>query len=132
MQLDLRRIIPCIQRRLPAVCMTMVAAALLTVIRIDVSSARASATYTATLSWSQPRKNIDGSALTDLAGYHIRWGRDPNNLTNTMDLAWAGYSWMAATDLTTGLWYFSIRSYNSRGVESPAVVVSRPIGYAPK
>ena len=132
MHIDPRRAILCIQRRLPAACMALLAAALLTVIRIDVSSARASPTYSVTLRWSQPRKNIDGSALTDLAGYHVRWGRDPKNLSNTMDLAFAGYSWITLTDLSVGLWYFSIRSYNSRGVESPAVVVSRPIGYAPK
>ena len=53
---------------------------------------------------------------------------DPNNLTNTMDLAWSGYAWMQATHLTPGLWYFSIRSYNSSGAESPAVVISKTIG----
>ncbi len=35
---------------------------------------------------------------------------------------------MQATNLTPGVWYFSIRSYNSLGVESPAVVVSKIIG----
>ena len=128
MRTDLRLPVLRIQRRLPAVGMALVAAALLTIFRIDVSSARASITYSATVRWSQPRQNIDGSALTDLAGYHVRWGRDPKNLTNTMDLSWAGYSWMTATELTTGLWYFSIRSYNSRGAESPAIVISKTIG----
>lgn len=59
---------------------------------------------------------------------NIAWGMDPNNLTNTMDLAWSGYAWMQATHLTPGLWYFSIRSYNSSGAESPAVVISKTIG----
>lgn len=86
-----------------------------------------SATGTAVLSWTPPAQNTDGSILTDLAGYYISWGTDPNNLPNSMDLAWAGYLWMQATNLTKGVWYFSIRSYNSAGVESPAIMVSKTI-----
>ena len=34
----------------------------------------------ATLSWMPPTENADGSALTDLAGYRIYYGRNPNTL----------------------------------------------------
>jgi len=96
--------------------------------KIDViGTSSASVTGEAVLSWVPPAQNVDGTTLTDLAGYHISWGKDPNDLPNSMDLAWAGYMWMKATNLTSGTWYFSIRAYNSDGVESPAVVVSKSI-----
>lgn len=84
-------------------------------------------TGTAVLSWTPPQQNTDGSSLTDLVGYHISWGMDPNNLTRTMDLPWGGYMWMQATDLAAGTWYFSIRAYNAAGVESQPIIVSKLI-----
>ncbi len=67
---------------------------------VSVSDGRASSTlpafkitvsgtagnFSAVLSWSEPRQNVDGTTLIDLGGYHISWGTDPNNLPNTMDL----------------------------------------------
>jgi hypothetical protein len=84
-------------------------------------------TGTAVLSWTPPQQNTDGTSLTDLVGYRISWGMDPNNLTRSMDLPWGGYLWMQATDLAVGTWYFSIRAYNAAGVESPPIIVSKQI-----
>ena len=96
--------------------------------RIDVTATvTQTAAGTAVLSWTPPQQNVDGTSLTDLVGYHIRWGTDPNNLTRSMDLPWGGYLWMQATDLAPGTWYFSIRAYNSAGVESQPIVVSKQI-----
>jgi hypothetical protein len=84
-------------------------------------------TGTAVLSWTPPQQNTDGSSLTDLVGYRVSWGMDPNNLTRSMDLPWGGYLWMQATDLSPGTWYFSIRAYNAAGVESQPILVSKQI-----
>ena len=72
----------------------------------------------ALLSWSPPLLNTDGSELEDLAGYRLYCGQDPEHLVDVADLAWGGYLWVKFTDLTPGDWYFSIRSYNSEGIES--------------
>ena len=39
-------------------------------------------TGSATLSWTAPALNSDGSQLTDLAGYHIYYGTSPSSLSN--------------------------------------------------
>ncbi len=39
----------------------------------------------ATLSWKPPTENADGSALTNLAGYRIYYGRNRDNLTESVD-----------------------------------------------
>jgi Putative Ig domain len=91
---------------------------------ITVTSAVvASATGSALLSWSAPITNTDGSALTNLAGYHVYYGKDPANLTR-VDLAGSGNLQFQATQLDPGVWYFTISAYNSTGVESaqPAVL----------
>jgi hypothetical protein len=80
------------------------------------------------LSWSPPQQNTDGSQLTDLAGYRVYTGTDPSSLKMVADLAWAGYLWVQLNDLVPGTWYFSIRSYNSAGVESDfAPLVSKSV-----
>lgn len=77
--------------------------------------------------WTPPDRNVDGTALSDLAGYRVYWSQNPNNLVRHQDMAWAGYLWAYITDLGPGTWYFSIRAYNSAGVESDPVVVSKTI-----
>jgi len=81
-------------------------------------STAASATGTATLSWSPPLTNADGSMLTDLAGYHVYYGTDPNNFTKVATVANASQVVFTASNLTAGTWYFAITSYNSSGIES--------------
>ncbi|MBM4220223.1 MAG: hypothetical protein FJ171_11500 [Gammaproteobacteria bacterium] len=49
-------------------------------------SVHAFAIGAATLSWYPPTTNSDGSALTNLAGYRIYYGRNPNDLTRAIIL----------------------------------------------
>ena len=81
-------------------------------------TAPSNGTRGALLSWSTPLLNTDGSELENLAGYRLYSGQDPGHLTDVADLAWGGYVWVRFTDLAPGNWYFSIRSYNSDGIES--------------
>ena len=65
----------------------------------------------------------------DLAGYRVYTGQDPSNLKVIADMSWGGYMWVQLKDLYPGTWYFSIRSYNSLGVESDfAQMVSKTVG----
>jgi hypothetical protein len=72
----------------------------------------------ATLSWAAPDQNTDGSALTNLAGYRIYFGTSANDLNQVIDIANVGLTTYVVDDLSTGTYYFSIRAYNTTGVES--------------
>lgn len=80
-------------------------------------AAAATTTGNATLSWSAPSTNTDGSALTDLAGYKIYYGSSSGNLTNSVSVG-VGLSAYVVSNLASGTWYFAITALNSSGVES--------------
>ena len=71
-----------------------------------------------TLTWLPPTENEDGSALTDLAGYKIRYGQSSGNYTKTVTVADPGVSSWQIDNLVSGTYYFVISAYNSSGVES--------------
>ena len=74
----------------------------------------------ATLTWTPPTQNTDGSALTDLAGYRIYYGTASGTYTlGPIDVA----DPTAVEYVVTGLnndttYYFVATSYNSAGTES--------------
>lgn len=72
----------------------------------------------ATLSWTPPATNTDGSALTNLAGYRVSYGTSPTALTQTIQLATPGLSSYTISDLAPGTYYFAVRAYTSAGTES--------------
>ena len=73
---------------------------------------------TATLVWVAPGANTNGTPLTDLAGYHIRYGTSPDSLTRVIDLAGSGATEFEVSGLTPGTYYFSVSAYTSMGTES--------------
>lgn len=78
----------------------------------------ATAEGTATLSWVPPTTNIDGSPLTDLAGYKVYWGASQGSYANSITLDNPGLSSYVVEQLTPATWYFAVTSFNSAGVES--------------
>jgi hypothetical protein len=72
----------------------------------------------ATLSWTPPTRNTNGTTLTNLAGYRIYYGTSPSTLTRTVTLSNAGLTRYVISDLSAATWYFSIRAYTSTGTES--------------
>lgn len=78
----------------------------------------------AILNWQAPTQNTDGSALTDLAGFHILYGSNSANLNQTLDVKGPGVVTATISPLTTGTWFFTISSYNARNIDS---VVSNQI-----
>ena len=82
----------------------------------------------ATLSWNPPTQNTDGSALTDLAGYKIYYGKSSANPDKVITITSAGITRYVIENLTAATWYFSMTSYNSTGVESSrSTAVSKTI-----
>jgi hypothetical protein len=76
-------------------------------------------TGSATLNWTPPTKNTDGSTLTNLAGYRIAYGTNPSALTQTVQISNPGISSFVVDGLTSGTWYFALKSYTASGTESP-------------
>ena len=73
----------------------------------------------ATLSWTPPTENTDGSPLTDLAGYKVYWGSSSGNYTNSATIDNEGVTTYVVTDLLEGTtYYFTTTAFNELGVES--------------
>jgi hypothetical protein len=73
----------------------------------------------ATLSWTIPTENTDGTPITDLAGYHIYYGTSAGALTTTVTIANPNETSYVVGGLAPGTYYFSIVAYNSAGIDSP-------------
>lgn len=82
---------------------------------IDVTSV---ALGSVTLSWVPPSENTDGSPLTDLSGYRIYYGVDPQDFSDVIDITNASLTSYVVDNLTPNTWYFAATALNSSGVES--------------
>jgi hypothetical protein len=72
----------------------------------------------ATLSWTPPTTNTDGTSLGNLAGYRISYGTNANALTQTVQIANPGVTTYSLSSLSPGTYYFAVRAYTSNGTES--------------
>ncbi len=72
----------------------------------------------ATLSWSAPVQNTDGSSITDLSGYKIYYGSDPGSLGTTIQISNSGITTYVVDNLQSGTYYFAVTAYNAAGAES--------------
>lgn len=78
-----------------------------------------SASGTATLTWTPPTQNMDGSPLTDLAGYVVYWGTSSGNYSNSIRLSNPGLTSYVVDNLLNGTtYYFVTTAYNNVGAES--------------
>jgi len=83
----------------------------------------------AELFWTAPTQNEDGSALTNLAGYTVRYGKSVDSLDQELDVPGAAKTSILIEGLSAGTWYFTVASYTNTGVYSaPAGPVYRTIG----
>jgi hypothetical protein len=87
---------------------------------LTVTSAAAApaSTGAATLSWTAPTENTDGTALTNLAGYRIRYGTKADQLTSEITINNVGTTTYMVTQLTPATYYFAIQAVTSAGAES--------------
>jgi hypothetical protein len=81
-------------------------------------SAAAAASGSAKLSWIAPTHNTDGTVITDLAGYHIYYGTNADDLTTSVNVAGGSSTAYTVTGLGSGTYYFSVVAYNAEGVDS--------------
>lgn len=79
---------------------------------VDVSNTGAE------LSWTPPTQNTDGSSLSNLAGYRIAYGTNPNALTQSVQVSNVGITRYTIDNLSPGTYYFAVRAYTANGTES--------------
>ena len=92
-----------------------------------LATIRASTNYTltctwgtgsATVNWTAPTTNTDGSALTNLASFRIYYGTSASSLSQKSDVTDNTRRSATISPLTPGTWYFAVRAVNTSGTES--------------
>jgi hypothetical protein len=100
-------------------------------IRISVSDGTGTATLapfsisvnavgngSATLSWSAPTENTDGSALTNLAGYKLYWRNGSGAYANSITISNPSVTTYVVENLAAGTYEFVATAFNSQNAES--------------
>ena len=72
----------------------------------------------ATLSWSAPTQNTDGTPLANLAAYKIYWGTQPGIYPNQVRIDNPGTTTYVVENLTPNTYRFVATAVNGNGVES--------------
>jgi hypothetical protein len=81
-----------------------------------------------TLEWRPPTENTDGSALTNLAGYRVQYGKSASALNQTIQITNPSISRYVIDDLPAGTHYFALKAYTKSGIESAmSPIVSKKI-----
>jgi hypothetical protein len=73
---------------------------------------------TATLTWTAPTTNTDGSSVTALSGYHIFYGSAQGALTQSIAISGAATTSYEITGLTSGTWFFAVAADAADGTQS--------------
>jgi hypothetical protein len=95
---------------------------------IAVEAAPPSSADTATLSWTAPTSNTNGTPLTNLGGYIVIYGTSSTALNSQISLQGANTTSVEVENLSPGTWYFKVAALNTAGVEGEfSSAVSRTI-----
>lgn len=78
---------------------------------------------TATLTWTAPTQNTDGSSLNDLYGYWVYHGTEPGEWKEQVQVVGARSTTYTFKELPAGTHYFAVAAMNSAGTESPLSAV---------
>jgi hypothetical protein len=76
-------------------------------------------TGSASLSWTAPTENTNGTPLTNLAGYHIYYGTSVGAWTSTITILDATETSYIVDGLAPGTYYFAVVAFNTDGDDSP-------------
>ena len=84
----------------------------------SITVSEAPATGSATVSWSPPATNVDGTPLTNLAGYRVVYGQSSSDLSNSLEIPGPRITSAVIEALTPSTWYFAVKAYTTAGIES--------------
>jgi hypothetical protein len=82
------------------------------------SSSSGTGSGSATVNWQPPTQNSNGTSITNLAGYTIKYGTSATNLSSSVKVANAGLTSYVVENLGAGTYYFAVTAYNSAGESS--------------
>jgi Putative Ig domain len=93
-----------------------------------ITVAPSSTVGTATLKWTPPTLNTDGSAITNLSGYVIAYGTSAGSLSQTVNITNSATTSYTVQNLGQGTWYFAVSALETDGTTSAlSSVVSKTI-----
>jgi hypothetical protein len=75
-------------------------------------------TGSVTVNWSTPTQNTNGTPLVNLAGFRIFYSTNPNNLSQSAQIANPGITSYVLSNLAPGTWYIGLADYTAAGVQS--------------
>jgi hypothetical protein len=75
-------------------------------------------TGSATLTWTAPSQNTDGSPLTTISGYTVYYGTSSSLLTQSVVVSGANTTSYMVTGLAAGTWYFGVTANALDGTSS--------------
>lgn len=91
-------------------------------------AATTTTTGTATLSWTAPTLDTNGTPLTNLAGYNLHYGKTPTTMTSVIAVNNPASGSYVIGNLAPGTWYFAVVAYDAQAVESAiSNIVSKTI-----
>jgi hypothetical protein len=73
---------------------------------------------TVTLAWDAPTQNTNGTTLTNLAGFYIRYGTQSGVYADTIQVANPGITRYVVDNLPAGTYYFVVTAYTATGEDS--------------
>jgi Putative Ig domain len=71
-----------------------------------------------TLSWVRPTQNVDGTQLTNLAGYRIHYGQVSGQYDYSVSVGSPSITSATIESLAPALWYFAVTAVTSSGTQS--------------
>jgi len=72
----------------------------------------------ATVFWSAPSTNADGSMLTDLAGFRVHYGTVSQSYSNVIEIGDSAQSAVSIDELEPGTYFFAVTALDRAGNES--------------
>jgi len=89
-------------------------------IRVDPAQAQAPAAGSFTLTWTAPVARADGAplSLSEIGGYHIRYGTTAGSYPNTVDVSDGSAQSATVNNLVPGTYHVVMTSYDNSGRES--------------
>jgi len=72
----------------------------------------------ATLRWTPPTQNTDGTTITNLTGYKVSYGNATRTYSVELNISGAATNSVVIEDLQPGAYYFAVKAVNANGVVS--------------
>ena len=85
---------------------------------VVTKAATTASTGAATIDWTPPSENTNGTKLTNLAGFRIYYGTSAASLNQMVQVASATETTYTISNLAAGTWYFAGVAYTTAGTQS--------------